>query len=235
MDEEKWERMINIPNEYNPNPDLAKKALQKHLEKESRKISSDKMVTGGVVARNSGGLVLSKKSILIILLSIIVSAVIILSIVLPICLTGKQEILIYNDEKLRFEEIEDLQEFSNVNNLDIKFYDKENTLTKCAYIVETNQIGYLMQDTIFLNDDGFDQINLRIKILQNAQFDALVEFDYCNKTINLDNFIINYSENYSGEYKRYLACFKVGEFSYYLTLITLNGDLEWHIKTLLNI
>lgn len=208
MDErqDNWDRIINISDDYDYNPDLAKSAIKKIKQKE---------------------LAHKKRPMYIKWSSIAASLVIIIGVAvfMPIYLSSikkPDELLYYTEDEMDLNYIEDINEFQKENQIIFNFFADDMTTSQYASLKTSSQIAYINQDLLYLDENGFDTINLKIVVLSNAEFDFCREFEFLSESYIVQNIMLQYSIEQVEE---------VGEqYQYYVTF--MNDNIHYYLKIL---
>ena len=223
--ENKWDKLTNIPNEYKENSGIAQKAI---LEIQQRQTKKTKV---NFFAR-------SWKKIL----AVSTSIALFVGIGLGVYLSGQRSqddspnapqvpiIVYYDRELLRVDEIADAKAFLDVIQEDVSCFSN-NAITRCAVVLETEEPAYLMQDMLYIGSNGFDQVNLKIVLLKNAAFDFEELFEELTYSIEFNEISILYQPTINVENNQQTIYAKMGynEHMYYFSIIS-NGEPELVVK-----
>ena len=209
---DKWDKLTNLVDEYECVEGLDKKAIEQIKESEEQKNKkkfSWKAFSFGAVA-----------------------IALVFAIALPIYFSLKNktpEVRYYEDANITVTETTELANEIAQNNVSAKSLELINSVDQVAKTVETNEFAYFVQKGLYITNVGFDKVELRVVVLQNAKFDfeqnyadLLTELDvngvkviYKNSIVFLNN-VIKMSFEYNG-YKYYLE-------------ITSGSDVEETVK-----
>ncbi len=220
--EDIFEKLEQIKNNYEPNPDLANNVIQKINQRESTvtfKKPIPKWVWYVVCA---------------------VLAAIAFVVIMSVHFTKSDtKITIYSAESLEFDKIDNLENFISENNLVFKYYEVSNSTNSIAKIKENNYLAYFIQEFESIGFSGFDYIELNVVLLQNAEF----EFFNYYKDLPNTNYISEIEVNYNidtdilGDINHIKAKFVFEDKQYFLEIDTYDSGtevLERYINQLIN-
>ena len=139
--EDGWKKLTEITDEYEINPDLAKRAIENHLAKRNASVRR-KSVFGDKFVSQSGSVAVVSDRALGIVAAVAMSFALVAAVIVSVCVLSRDGTVYFGDESLRIEEVENFEEFVLENNFDVKYYSQK-AVSRCAYIAETNEIGYL--------------------------------------------------------------------------------------------
>lgn len=209
---DKWDKLTNLVDEYKCVEGLDKKAIEKikeYEEQRNKKKFSWKTFSLGAMA-----------------------VVLAFAIALPIYFSLKNktpEVRYYEDANIIVTETTDLANEIIQNNVGSKKLELVNSIDQVAKTAETNEFAYFIQKGIYINNAGFDQIELRVAVLKNARFDF--EQNYVELLTELEvgriKVVYNALDNFSS--KTIEVRFEYNNCKYYLE-ITSGGDVEETIK-----
>lgn len=215
-----FDKLIQIKDSYEPDPDLAKKVLEKINQRESTVAFKEP----------------APKWFWFALVGILVAAaVVFLSVYLT--RTTDIKITIYSAESIQVDELENLESFVSENNLEFNYFKAEIATNKVARVIENNILAYIEQDLVCVGDTGFDFLNLKAVLLKNAEFEFYSNFKTLDKSFIINEISIRYSEYERLEDKMVYANFDFKDNSYFLEINTNDGGtavLEKYINQLLN-
>lgn len=208
-DKNNWEKLIHLPNEYDPDPELAKRAIAsikaQEEEKKSRKTVSPWVGIAATACVCAVGV----------------------AIVLPICLSPKtSEIIYYDTTKISYVDVSDISEFSAINNYNICYFDEETLNTQCAVISENGTNAFILQSGFYISSSGFDEINLKVVLLSNAEFSFYGDFSTLTEYIEINNITITYFAYKDISNNLYKAKFTYENVPYYLEITTKDEGTE---------
>lgn len=212
--EDKWERLSNMLDEYQVEEGLARNAINRALaEKEEKKKPF-----------NWKWLAISMSAI-----------VLVLAIVLPIFLYPKSvETLYFDNENVYVDTIEDMSVFVSENSLNIKTLELINGENQKYFIKETEELAYFTQKGIYVNDTGFDTIQLYVVIKPNSEFDFCERFSNLINSIECKTIAVSYGVMSKVNQNSIMACFNANGFKYYLDIST-DGDIEEKLNFYVNL
>lgn len=215
-----FDKLMQIKDSYEPDPDLAKKVLAKINQRESTVAFKEP----------------APKWFWFALVGILVAAaVVFLSVYLT--RTTDIKITIYSAESIEFEEMENLEGFISENNLDFIYFNDETAINKIARVIENNNLAYIEQDLVCVGETGFDFLNLKVVLLQNAEFEFYTSYSSLNQSIIIKDINVQYSIYDDINIQRVCAKFDFEEKPYFLEIRTIDSGtavLEKYINQLLN-
>lgn len=202
----KWEKLVNMPDEYKRDLELADKAIER--------IESNKPKTRKI-----------RKSLWLSVAASLIVCVIGLAVFLPIYFSSNDEPdrLYYSSENITSLSVADLEEYFAENNINVYYYKTEIVDNYACYITEENELAYIMQDVVFFNEDTLDIINLKIVVLDNVDFYFYNEFNFLKDAIIIGEIVINY---YIIEGQQIHAKFETDNATYFITIDTNDYNVE---------
>lgn len=205
--EEKLGKLENLPSEYEPNPEVAKRAIAQLKAREQVKKTKSKRFWK-------------------IFAPVALCLVTLFAVGLPLYLTNFPVEPKYFDEmQIESEIVDDLSILCQQNKLNVKYFESKNDIVKKYCITENKKLAYVNQTLSF----NFDTVSLNIIVLQNATFsfekyyDAL---DYSSTVINGTKVYYNdvyYEEEFNHIVK---AKFNYGGHKYYLEITTCDTPID---------
>ena len=220
--EDIFEKLEQIKNNYEPNLDLANNVIQKINQRESTvtfKKPTPKWVWCVVCA---------------------VLVAIAFAVIMSVHFTKSDtKITIYSAESIEFEKIDDLENFINENDLDCRYFDNKNAFNNIALIKDTRKNAYFIQTFEGIGENGFDNVELKVVLLQNSEFEFYNDFNNLEEILSVSEIEIKYNFeivvlNNSFQYK---AKFIFEDKQYFLEIDTYDSGtevLEKYIKQLIN-
>lgn len=168
--------------------------------------------------------------------------VVFLAVFFPVyCSGSKSDITLYTLENIEFEGIDNMNNFVVINNYDFSYFDTELINNRVAKIKSNSEIGYILQNAVFIGESSFDKIVLRIVVMPNSKFEFYKDFEALTQSINVSGIEIDFLANYNivntGQQIKYFAKFNFENYDYYLELETSETEttvLEKYIKILIN-
>lgn len=221
----KFDRVVNLPEEYEIEPEIAKRAIRA-IEKEEKSVTGRKRSVGLFIA-----------------LSGVSAALLFASIFIPLYILKNKPkeppaIIYYADEQIEANEVLNLEEIVSDNNLNIKFFSDENTQSQLATVTETGELAYIEQSTVYIDETCFDIVNLKIVLKQNTEFAFFRYFEDFTNSVMVDGVISGYNV-IAGEFtdKRTLRIkFSYENVGYYYEIQTQDASgkrVETYVKLLL--
>lgn len=218
--EDIFEKLEQIKNDYEPNPDLANNVIQKINQRESTvtfKKPIPKWVWYVVCA---------------------VLAAIAFVVIMSVHFTKSDtQITIYSAENIEIEKIEDLDSFINENNLDCRYFDNKDAFNNIALIKDTRKIAYLVQAVDCIGESGFDSIELKVVLLKNAEFEFYSEFALITEQTVVSGINVLYQISETIDQNNIKAKFVFEGKQYFLEIDTYDSGtevLEKYINQLIN-
>lgn len=101
-------------------------------------------------------------------------------------------VIYYDDEKITMEQCLDIQTTVSENDFNVKYFNNGSTLSKLGIVTESNKIGYIYQNFV----DGWESVELYVKVLKNSEFNFEKGFDKCSIDYNYNmNVNVKYVQN----------------------------------------
>ena len=178
-----------------------------------------------------------KRNIVIWCVSVFLVCALFLAIFLPLVLRdGKNDLIYYNNEQIRFVEVDDIEDFIVSNELNFKYY-KGTSLSntyQAGYITETNQLAFIQQESMVITQNGFDMLGVNVVFIEGRfkEFDDFSEL-VLETTVNDIQVQYKEAEQVDGSCILY-ASFRLDSLVYYLQVTTQSaeGKLETYIGAL---
>ena len=229
-----WEKLINLPDEYEHDPEIAQRAIEQ-IEREK----AQKQVKEQWFKKHWRPMAVS-----------LATCAIALAVFIPVyhslyqsqlevpsdsSLSSNSSIY-YDDNKITFTAITDVATFVQEQGLTLKYFDYQTVKTDSAVITDTNEFAYLQQEMLYIGADGFDQVNLWSVVMTEADFDFEDFFEgFVEEVITL-NISVTYKvkEEIDSPNKDIRAKFTYESVDYYLELTTA-GEVEAKIEQYVNI
>ena len=178
-----------------------------------------------------------KRNIVIWCVSVFLVCALFLASFLPLVLRdGKNDLIYYNNEQIRFVEVDDIEDFITSNELNFKYY-KGTSLSntyQAGYITETNQLAFIQQESMVITQNGFDMLGVNVVFIEGR----FKEFDDFNELVletTVNDIQVQYkeAEQVDGSCILY-ASFRLDSLVYYLQVTTQSaeGKLETYIGAL---
>ena len=187
---------------------------------------------GGAVALAAS----SKRTRILTIALCCVALLLVVAILLPFLLREKESpIHYYDDVSIYSETISDIDQFISENNLEFAYYDHDYLASQHdAYrLIENDRLVYILQNAMFLGQNGFDSILLGICFSNDEfqRFDAFTEF---TDEMSIGETTVNYKVVTQARNDIY-AKFSVDDVVYYLNVTTSGGAevLEQYVNLLL--
>lgn len=177
-----------------------------------------------------------KRNIVIWCVSVFLVCALFLGIFLPLTLRGGNDLKYYNYEQIKTENIDDISVFLNDNELACKYYKGSavSNTYQAGYIIETNVLAFLQQQSLVIGADGFDTIELSI-VFVAGRFKEFDDFNELVLETTVNDIQVQYkeAEQVDGSCILY-ASFRLDSLVYYLQVTTQSaeGKLETYIGAL---
>lgn len=177
-----------------------------------------------------------KRNIVIWCVSVFLVCALFLGIFLPLTLRGGNDLKYYNYEQIKTENIDDISVFLNDNELACKYYKGSavSNTYQAGYIIETNVLAFLQQQSLVIGADGFDTIELSI-VFVAGRFKEFDDFNELVLETTVNGIQVQYkeAEQVDGSCILY-AFFRLDSLVYYLQVTTQSaeGKLETYIGAL---
>lgn len=222
MSEEKsrWERLTDLPNEYEDNPELAQRAIAIAQSEEP--------------PQKRSWFSLHWKKITAVAASLVTALVVLGTVFLPKLLSSPEDtptpqIIYYADETVRFDSLTDVSAFVQEKGLPIKYFSLPNTVSKAAVVTATETFAYLQQQAVYIDmaNSSFDRLQLQAVVLQNATFDFERDYEQPMATVTYMEMNISYSVNeIINVQPKVFANFAKNGVEYYLEIQTAGDAVE---------
>lgn len=218
--EDIFEKLEQIKNDYEPNPDLANNVIQKINQREST-VTFTKPIP---------------KWVWYVVCAVL--AAIAFVVIMSVHFTKSDtQITIYSAENIEIEKIEDLDSFINENNLDCRYFDNKDAFNNIALIKDTRKIAYLVQAVDCIGESGFDSIELKVVLLKNAEFEFYSEFALITEQTVVSGINVLYQISETIDQNNIKAKFVFENKQYFLEIDTYDSGtevLEKYINQLIN-
>lgn len=178
-----------------------------------------------------------KRNIVIWCVSVFLVCALFLAIFLPLVLSDRKNNLIYyNNEQIKFVEVDDIEDFITSNELNFKYFkgmSLSNTY-QAGYITETSQLAFIQQESMVITQSGFDMLGVNVVFIA-GRFKEFDDFEDLTETMEIDGLSVQYlqEEQANGSCILY-ASFRLDSLVYYLQVTTQSaeGKLETYIGAL---
>lgn len=209
MGKSNWEKLIELPQEYEVNPDLAKNAIAQ-IQAEQQK------------PRVSWWGRYRKK-----LACALGACVLIVAAFIPVYrFFSTPEIVYYADEAVTVENVDSVSSFVAENNLSVGYFDTPMTNSQYGVIAETGEFAYLWQNMLYVDGSYFDQIYVYAVVMKNATFDFEKDYENFDFTAEYQDVSVSYiTKTDKNNKSSILAKFTADGVKYYLEIQT-SGDAE---------
>lgn len=85
-------------------------------------------------------------------------------------------VIYYDDKAVTVEQCLDIQTTVSENDFTVKYFTQSSVQNSLGIVTETNKIGYIYQNFV----DGWEDIDLYVKVLKNSEFNFENKFNGCN-------------------------------------------------------
>lgn len=213
-----FDKLMQMKDSYEPNPELPEKVLQKINQRES------------TVAFRAP----APKWFWVALACLFAATVIVYC---SVYFTRPfSNIKIYSAESLEMYEIDAMQNFVSQTKLDFLYLDSDEQ-NSLALVRKTGEKAYILQDFEAVGQNGFEYVKFYIVLLHNAQFEFYDVFTSLDDTAQLYDIEVEYAiSNDAGKNVVY-AKFEYGEYSYFLQVTSNDSGtavLERYVGQLMN-
>ena len=169
-----FDKLMQMKDSYEPNPELPEKVLQKINQREST-----------VAFREP-----APKWFWVALAVLFASAIIVYCSVYFTRPFSK--INIYSAESLEMYEIDTMQNFVSQTQLDFLYFDNDEH-NSVALVRKTGEKAYVLQEFQGAGQNGFDSVKFHIVMLPDAEFDFSAEYSAMNDLTALYDIEIQYT------------------------------------------
>lgn len=237
-----WEKLVNLPNEQEVNPDLAKKAIEQ-FEKEQNQPKKSWFSTHWKYFALPAAVFAVCIAISVPLYNSLNKPQLGLPSTdsAPIESSPKEDAPIiippiyYDSSEIETVEITDIESFLMDKSKKLYYYKSPMSVTKAATLRETNEFAFLAQEMMSFDESGFDSVKLWGIVLDNAEFEFMNSFTIAKTELFCDKLKVFYlvKDENAGFGKMIRARFMVDEVNYFLEIIT-DGEVETKILQYVN-
>lgn len=224
--QDSWEKFLNLTEEYQPDPEIANRVIEKINQRESTVTFKKPLIT---------------KKYTIILSCVLFVVVAFLAVFFPVYCNRNSSMTLYTSDKIEFETIDDMEDFVVENDFKFRYYNADIINNRKGVIKSNSKIGFVKQDVVFIGDKGFDTVVLRIVVMPNARFEFFNEYETLKQSCSISGLTVNYSLNVeignTEPLAKFSAKFEFNDYAYFLDLETPETEtavLEKYIKILIN-
>lgn len=225
---DKWEQLTEIPQDYEVNPDLIKKA--ESAMRQERRINRRNVHVWQTVAGSLAACCL---------LLIMIPAFRSLGngpITPPDSSSSSTEERYFEAGSVEFREISNLTDIVEANDLKIQYYANtyadKSVQSSLGKIKDTGELAIISQSMFCF--DTWDEVTLMISLKPRDKFEVFSDFEVLTDSMSLENISIQYS--IQQEEKRVKAKFVYEGFPYYLEIKTedATGKIEKYVNMLIS-
>ncbi len=213
-----FDKLMQMKDSYEPNPELPEKVLQKINQREST-----------VAFREP-----APKWFWVALACLFAATVIVYCSVYFTRPFSK--INIYSAESLEMNEIDAMQNFVSQTQLDFLYFDNDEH-NSVALVRKTGEKAYILQEFQGAGQSGFDSVKFYIVMLPDAEFDFSAEYSAMNGLTALYGIDIQYTVLSRMDKNEVYAKFGYEEYSYFLQVTSNDSGtavLERYVGQLMN-
>ncbi len=217
-DNKQWDKLISMPNEYEADSNLADRAIA-----EMRKIQAQQV--------KKTWFQLHWKKVVACAASLILAVGIGIPVYNSINKSPEPTpppVVYYENTDLDHTEVLDVAAFASEKGLDIGFFNVPNAKTQAGEIKETGKIALLYQKLAYVNEAGFDQIELNVVLEENLTLDFYKQYLDLGTEKIVNEAKVNYRTEIAlnGKATEVLAKFTYKDADYYLDVVTLSDPAE---------
>ena len=221
--ENKRDRLLNMPQEYEQNPETVQRVIREAMAKKAvRKTSRFDMHWKKIVV-GAASLVLA------------------VGIFLPVYFSLRKpqvEVVYYESTMVELVELSDMDAFVAENDITANYFTYQTVKNQYAKVTESGAIAYLMQDMVYMNSNGLDVVNMKAVVLKNSEFEFEKNFLRTEREVEVGEITVNYfyKAETTNEKINIFAKFDYEDVKYYLEIDTKNeaeAALEQYVTMLL--
>ena len=222
---DKWEQLTEIPQDYEVNPDLIKKAesaMRQERRTHRRNVHVWQTVAGSLAA--------------CCLLLIMIPAFRSLGngpITPPDSSSSSVEERYFDDGSI-IKENANIIEVVETNDLHIRYFTDKSVKTQVAKIKETDELAIVLQDMFYIDMQAgyMDTVALMISLKPNDKFECFLAFEELNEATSVSNIPVQYLI----KDKKIRAKFVYEGFPYFLEIKTedATGKIEKYVNMLIS-
>lgn len=228
-----WERLMNIPDEYEYDPEIAQRAIEQiereKAEKQAKKAWWKKQWKPMAISLASCAVALA------VFIPVYHSFFQSQLEVPPDSSSENSSTIYYDEESITLNPISDVANYVQTQGLALKYYDYPTTINHCALITETNEFAFLRQEMLYIGADGFDQVNLWSVVMTDADFDFEETFPKTEHEVTVSGIKVDYATKteLNSLERNIQAKFIYQSVDYYLEIVT-EGEAEAKIEQYVN-
>lgn len=194
--QDNWEKITNLTDEYDPEPDLASDVILKLNQRESTVKFKKVLPVWGIA----------------------ILCLVVVAFILIYCFYNKKsDTLFLSNNDLSATKVEDIDKFVEDRSLNIFYNNSPNCNTQSVVINSDQRLAYIEQNYYYISAEGFEEVNLKI-VLVNAIYSFSESFNLLNEQIKVESINLNYN-NVSGTTNNSLyAKFVIDKVEYYLEI-----------------
>ncbi len=217
-----WDKLVNMPQEYEENPAIVQKAVEELSQKRAKP--------------KTNWFFRQWKAI------VACAAAVVLGVGVGIPLYNKfstPQVVYYEENDIVYEKVENVDAYMSNKDLNIRYFVGAAVAnTRIATIIETEEVAFLEQDTLHMNDFGFDEVILYSVVKKNVEVKFKDNFEGLSNVHTLADISISYTvfENLNMGNRQILARFSYENADYYLDIVTEQDaiqQLEVYVNMLL--
>ncbi len=223
-----WEKLINLPNEYERNSDIVQRAIAELERKKSKKSWFQRKWKP--LAACCASIAFVGFCLAVPYYSGASQQPILSSPSSSSEIDTPPQVVYYDAEQLSYEpiSISELTTYLTEKSMSILHFKTGAVMdNKLASITETNELAFITQDTMQIGV-GFDKVVLWCVVKENAEFSFYDRYEILNSACSVQNMEIQYDifENTEMQNRQVLAKFTYNDFDYFLDITTEQDGVE---------
>lgn len=196
--QDKWNKLINITNEYDENPEIAQNAISKIEQRKAKRRAKMPLKW----------------------LSVAASCIVIIgiSVFLPVYFSSQQSVVYYSPSSLEYTEVNDIEQYKEDNGLNFSCFTDGVTSSQVITIKDTGELAYINQDAFGIGQAGIDEVSLYIVFMTNAWFDFYRNYEDAETSLLVGDVEVYYSNTRIDDMSYYTVKFGYGDVDYYISI-----------------
>ncbi len=211
--QDKLNKLINITDEYEGNPEIVKDAI--------------KDINAGATCADDP--MTRRRIILLAAASFLIVCILLVSILIPIYYPFEHSIKIvyYSSSDLVYSYISDIDQFKEDSGLEFNYYETGiNSDVNIASDKDTGEVVFIMQDAVFICESGIDTVRLYMVVMANAEIDFFRYYEEMISTMTVSGTEVSYSSSLSSNLENLYVKFSYGNVDYYIQILTNDSSEE---------
>ena len=211
--QDKWEKLTAMPSEYESNPEIVRGVVAEIQQSKTKSVKT-------------AGMKRHWKKLVAVATSFVLAIGVGIGVYFSLQQPTQPNVVYYDEVSLQTVKVDNVDALVAQNGFKIKYFATSTTQTWYSSIAETGEPAYLMQDLLYIGSNGFDQINLKIVLLDNAVFDFQNLFESLTESITVLDTNILYEVKLNTNNKQQIyAKMEYGGTAYYFEILS-NGDAK---------